>query len=111
LLDGNAGLAEGVEHLGFAEARGVVLEGEAPGGVVYMEAAEAVKVCEFAQALPLFVAERRVEFVGDFQKCHARNYSSDERGVASGEKKTGLAQMAANGAVVKAICIIGYGGI
>ena len=75
-----------MEHLGFAEARGVVLEGEAPGGVVYMEAAKAVKICEFAEALQLFVAERRIEFVGDFKKCHAGNYSSDERGVASGEK-------------------------
>ena len=76
LDDGDAGLAEGVGDLGFAEARGVVFEGEGFAGVVNVKAAEAVEVGEFAEALELFVAERRVEFVGDFEKCHARDYTS-----------------------------------
>jgi len=70
--DGDAGLGQGVEDLGFAEARGVVFEGEEVVLFVDAQAAQAVGVGEFAEALELFVAERRVEFVGDFEKCHGR---------------------------------------
>lgn len=69
--DGDAGLGEGVGDLGFAEAGGVVLEGEGFAGVVDVEAAEAVEIGEFAEPLELFVAERREELVIDFEKCHA----------------------------------------
>jgi hypothetical protein len=69
-------LAEGVKHLGLAQARGVVFEGEAPGGFVDMEAAEAVGVGEFAEPLELLVAEGSQEFVADFEKCHGGEYSS-----------------------------------
>ncbi len=34
------------------------------------ETAEAVGVCEFAEALELIEGGGRVEFVGDFEKCH-----------------------------------------
>lgn len=64
--------------MGFAEARGIVLEGEGFAGVVDVEAAETVEIGEFAEALELFVAQGRMEFVGDFEKCHARDYSSGE---------------------------------
>ena len=67
LLDGNAGLAEGVEHLSFAEARRVVFKSEAAGGVVNVEAAQAVEIGEFAETLKLFVAEGSEEFVADFE--------------------------------------------
>ena len=76
--DGDAGLAEDVGDLGFAQARGVVFEGEVVLLLVDVEAAQAVGVGEFAEALELFVAERRVEFVGDFEECHGGDYSSGE---------------------------------
>ena len=75
LLDGDAGLAQGMKHLGFAEARSVVFEGDAAGGVVNVEAAQAVEIGEFAEPLELFVAEGSEEFVADFKKCHDRKYS------------------------------------
>ena len=80
LLDGNTGLPEGVKHLGFAEARGVVFKGETAGGLVHMETAEAVGVSEFAEALELFVAEGSEQFVADFQKCHGESIA--EVGIA-----------------------------
>jgi len=85
LHDGDAGLAEGVGDLGFAEARGVVFEGEGFTGVVDMKAAEAVEVGEFAEALELLVAEGRIEFVGDLEKCHGGNYTSGGRKIAKCE--------------------------
>jgi len=63
-------VAEDVCDLGFAEAGGVVFERDVELGVVDLEAAEAVGVGEFAEALKLFVAERRMKLVGDFEKCH-----------------------------------------
>jgi len=75
LHDGYAGLGEGVGDLGFAEAGGVVLEGESLARFIDMKTAEAVEIGEFAEALELFVAQGRVELVGDFEKCHARDYS------------------------------------
>jgi len=71
LNDGDAGLGEGVGDLGFAKARGVVFEGQGFAGVVDVEAAEAVEIGKFAETLELFVAQGRMEFVGDFEKCHA----------------------------------------
>lgn len=71
--DGDSGLAEGVEHLGFAEARGVVFEGDAVLLLIHTEAAESISVGEFAEALELFVAERGMELVADFEKCHAES--------------------------------------
>ncbi len=55
----------------FAEARGVVLEGQAILQFIHAEAAEAVGVGEFTEALELLGAERGVQGVGDFKKCHA----------------------------------------
>jgi hypothetical protein len=75
LDDGDAGLGEGVGDLGFAKAGGVVLEGKGFAGIVHVEAAEAVEIGEFAEALELFVAERSEEFVADFEQSHAGDYS------------------------------------
>jgi hypothetical protein len=75
LDDGDAGLGESVSDLGFAEARGVVFEGEGFAGVIHVEAAQAIEIREFAEALELFVAQGREEFVADFEKRHAGNYS------------------------------------
>ena len=74
--DGDAGLAKDVGDLGLAEAGSVVFEGEMIVLLIDMEAAEAVGVGKFAQAAELLEAERGLQFVGDFQKCHGGNYSS-----------------------------------
>jgi len=73
--DRDAGLGQCVCDLGFAEAGGVVLEGEDFAGVVDVEAAEAIEIGEFAEALELLVAQGRMEFVIDFEKRHAGDYS------------------------------------
>ena len=87
LGDRDADLGEGVKDLGFPEARGVVFEGEAVVPFVYAQAAKTVGVGELAQPLELLVAERRVQFIGDFEKCHIGDYTSGTRRVTSGEKK------------------------
>ena len=73
MLENNrdASLGEGVGDLGFAEARGIVFEGEGFAGVVNVEAAKAVEIGELAEALELFVAQGSEEFVADFEKSHA----------------------------------------
>ncbi len=78
-------LTEGVRDLGFAQARGVVFKGQSLAGIVHVETAKAVEIGEFAEVLELFVAECRMEFVGDFEECHAGNYTSGNGEVASGE--------------------------
>lgn len=77
--DGDAGLAEDVGDLGLAEARGVVFEGEMVVLFVDAEAAEAVGVGKFAQAAELLEAERGLQFVGDFEECHGRDYSRGKK--------------------------------
>lgn len=98
MLDGDPGLAEGVKHLGFAEARGVELEGEAAGGIVDVETAEAVNVGEFAETLKLLVAEGRKEFVADFQECHGGDYSSDDCQQGKAKIENGKLKIARNAA-------------
>jgi hypothetical protein len=73
---GYGGLAKDVGDLGFAEAGGVVFEGEVFFGFVEFEAAEAIGVGEFAEAAELIVGERILEFVGDFDECHGGDYTS-----------------------------------
>ena len=72
--DGDAGLAKNVRDLSFAEARGVVFEGEVVLLLVDAEAAEAVGVGKVAEAGELFEAERGLQFVCDFEECHRRKY-------------------------------------
>lgn len=43
------------------------------------ETAEAVGVCEFAEALELIEGGGRVEFVGDFEKCHGDIIAAGKR--------------------------------
>jgi hypothetical protein len=71
LHDGNAGFAEDVGDLRFAQPGCVVFEREVLLFFVDAEAADAVGVGEFAEAPELIEAGRRVQFVGDFEKCHA----------------------------------------
>lgn len=71
--DGNAGLAEGVGDLRFAEARSIVFEGQHFFGVVDAEAAEAVSVGELAEAAELRIRQGRLQFVGDFHEGHGES--------------------------------------
>ena len=84
--DGDAGLAEDVGDLGFAQARGVVFEGEVVLLLVDVEAAQAVGVGEFAEAAELFEAQRGLQFVSDFEECHRRKYKVKE---GQGERVAG----------------------
>ena len=68
-------MAEDVSDFRFAEAGSVVFEGEAAGGVIDVETAQAVEIGEFAEPLELFVAEGSEQFVADFEKCHGGEYS------------------------------------
>jgi len=68
--DRDAGLAEGVSYLGFTETRGVVFEGQLLPRIVEAEAAKSIGVCEFAEMTQLIVAQRRLQFVGNFHECH-----------------------------------------
>ena len=68
--DSDAGLAERVSHLGFAEARGVVLEGQLLPRIVEAKAAQAVSIRECAEMAQLVVAQRGLQFIGDFHECH-----------------------------------------
>jgi len=70
--DGDAGAPEHVSDLGVAEARGVVFEGELVLLFVDAEPAEAVGVGEFAEALELLKAQRRLKFISDFKQRHGR---------------------------------------
>ena len=71
LHDGDAGSAEDVGDLGFAQPGGVVFEGQVLLLFVDSEAAEAVGVGEGAEALKLFEAWWGMQFEGDFEKGHA----------------------------------------
>ena len=68
--DGDAGLAEDVCDLGFAEAGSVVFEGNVKFGFIELEAAEAVGVGEFAERAELVVSERRLEFEFGLEERH-----------------------------------------
>jgi hypothetical protein len=78
---GDAGLAEDVGDLRVAEARSVVFEREVILLFIYPEASQAVSVSEGAEAAELFVAQRRLQFVGDFEQGHGSNYSSTSAGL------------------------------
>jgi hypothetical protein len=74
--DGDGGLAEDMSDLGFVEARGVVLEGKVFLGFVEAEAAQAVSIGKVAEALELVLGKRGLQFVSDFDECHAGDYTS-----------------------------------
>ena len=63
-------MAEDVCDLGFAEAGGVVLEGNLEFGFVDLETAEAVRVGKFTERTELIVSERGLEFEFGFEECH-----------------------------------------
>jgi hypothetical protein len=74
--DSDAGLAEDVGDLCVAKARGVVFEGQMIPLLVDAEFSQAIGVGERPEAAELCEAERILQLVGDFEECHARNYSS-----------------------------------
>jgi len=61
-----------MSDLGVAEARGIVFESKVVVLFVDAEAAQAVGVGKFAKTGELVEAERGLQFVGDFEKCHTR---------------------------------------
>jgi len=71
LHDGDAGFAEDVGDLRFAQPGRVVFDCQVFLLFVHAEAAEAVGVGEGAEALELFEAWRGMKFEGDFEKGHA----------------------------------------
>jgi len=70
--DGDAGAAEHVSDLGVAEARGVVFERDLVFLLVDAEFTQAIGVGEFAEALELLKAQRRLKFISDFKQRHGR---------------------------------------
>ena len=66
-------MAEDVCDLSFAEAGGVVLEGNLEFGLVDLETTEAVRVGKFAEGAELVVSERRLEFEFRFEECHDKS--------------------------------------
>ena len=56
--------------LGFAQAGGVVFEGQLIGCRVNAKAAQAVGVGELAEVAQLIVGERGLQFVSDFDESH-----------------------------------------
>jgi len=63
-------------HLRVPEARGVILESDLILLLVDAEFAQAVGIGKPAETLELLKAERRLEFVGNFKKRHALDYSN-----------------------------------
>lgn len=74
--DGDAGLAQDVGNLRVAQTRSVVLEGELILLFVDAKPAKTIGIGEFAEAIKLLKAEWGLQFVGNFDQCHGRNYSS-----------------------------------
>ena len=66
MSDGNAGFAEDVGDLRFAQPGRVVFERKVLLLFVDSKATEAVSVGEGAEAFELFKARRGMQFVGDF---------------------------------------------
>ena len=63
-------------HLRVPEARGVILESDLILLLVDAEFAQAVGIGKPAETLELLKAERRLEFIGNFKKRHASDYSN-----------------------------------
>jgi len=72
--DRDAGAAENMGDLGFAQAGGVILKGELILLFIDAETAQAIGVSEFAEAAELIEAQGRLQFVGDFEECHGGKY-------------------------------------
>ena len=70
--DGDARAAEHVSDLSVSEARGVVFERDLVFLLVDAEFTQAIGVGEFAEALELLKAERRLKFISNFKKRHGR---------------------------------------
>jgi len=76
--NGDAGVAEHMCDLGFAEAGAIVFEREVTFGVVQLETAEAVGVSKFAKGAELVVGEGGLQFEFGFEKCHGESIAGGE---------------------------------
>jgi hypothetical protein len=74
--DGDARLSQDVNDLSFTETGSVVFKSDLVFLFVHMDAAQAVGIGKFSEALQLLPSQGRLEFIGDFKKCHAGNYSA-----------------------------------
>jgi len=73
--NGDTGLSEDMRDLRFTQSRGVIFKGQPVVRLVNLEAPQAVSVREFAQPVQLLKAQGRLQFVCNFEECHAREYS------------------------------------
>jgi hypothetical protein len=74
--DGDSRLSKDVNDLSFAETGSVVLKSDLVFLFVHVDAAQAVRISKFSKALQLLPSQRRLEFIADFKKRHAVNYSA-----------------------------------
>jgi hypothetical protein len=65
--DGNSGLAEDVDDLGFLQSRGVVFKRQTILRLIDTEAAQAVGIGKFTEAGQLFGGQRSLQLVGHFE--------------------------------------------
>ena len=72
-------MTENAGDVRLAQSRGVVFKGEVILLLVDAKAAQAVSVGEFAEAAELFEAQRRLQFVRDFEECHEESIREKER--------------------------------
>jgi hypothetical protein len=75
--DGDSRLSQDVGNLCFAEAGGIIFKRDLIFLFVHVHAAQAIGVRKFAKPLQLLMAERGMQVIGDFEKCHAGDYSSE----------------------------------
>ena len=76
--DGDSRLSQDVGNLCFAEAGGIVFKRDLIFVFVHVHAAQAIGVRKFAKPLQLLMAKRGMQVIGDFEKRHAGDYTSDE---------------------------------
>jgi hypothetical protein len=66
----DTGLTQNMGDLRVAQARSVVFESELVLLLIDAKPAQPISVSEFAKAVQLLKAERRLQFVGDFDQGH-----------------------------------------
>jgi len=71
-------MSQDVGNLCFAEAGGIVFKRDLIFLFVHAHAAQAIGVRKFAKPLQLLVAQGGVQVIGNFEKRHMGDYSSDE---------------------------------
>jgi hypothetical protein len=69
-------LSQNVCDLRFPKAGRVIFQRDLVLMLVNANFAKAIGIRKFTQTRKLFVAQRRVQVIGDFHECHAMDYSS-----------------------------------